>query len=162
MFIVSSMAFTKKAPTDIITLGQNIFNAIKSENKEQLLDLIVTNEEMIETIDDSNLSDSIKASFKSEFITMLNEKSDKTTAQIIKGYTTIRNDIDNKKCGNSITLGRLTENTSHLKNLPIELGHLEIEYLCKKKSSIIDVEIINTTRGWRILEKLRLRAKEKK
>ncbi|MES2141201.1 MAG: hypothetical protein V4511_15950 [Bacteroidota bacterium] len=152
-FMLSFLADKKdKTPKE---LGLKIFEAIKNQKEKALLDLIVTEKETENTLDQSDLPDSILIPFKKEFITKLNTDKERTKEQIQRSYTEIINDINIKNCKKNIQIGNIIPITDKLRNLPVEIGQLEIEYKCSEITETISVKIINTSKGWRILEKLR-------
>jgi len=158
LFLTSFVADKKfDTPTD---LGQEMFELIKSKNLKGLQNLIVTGGEMSATIDNSGQTGPEITSFKEQMIAKIDGEKDKTKEGITKSYEKIVADIDKKKCGKSIQIGKITPTTSKLKNYPIELGQVEVEYKCGAVTEKFTVEIINTSNGWRIMEKLRLVYKE--
>jgi len=136
-------------------LGEKIFNAIKAQNKNEILDLIVKKKEILSTIDKSGMPQDKAEELRKSFVNKWESQQKETREKIIKGYNKIINDIIQRNCQKTIRMGVIIPETLKLRNLPIELAHLDIEYKCGEPSDTIGVDIINTSEGWRILEHLR-------
>ena len=152
---------TPEKPKTLDDLGKEIFEAINNKDLKMVKSFIVTAEEIESTIDNSDMAEDKKTVFKSQFADKITTDMDKTVLQIEKGFNEIRKNIKSKKCKGGVTIGQITPKTNKLRNLPIELGDLEILYSCKDDIEKINVEVIKTDAGWRILEKLRLVYKER-
>ncbi len=140
-------------------LAKEVFELLKSKNLKGILNLVVTGKEMAATVDKSGQTGTEITSFKEQMVAKIDGDKEKTHEKITKGYNRITSDIDNKKCGKSIQLGKITPSVNKLNNYPIELGQVEVEYKCGTETQTFAVEIINTLEGWRIMEKLRMVAK---
>jgi hypothetical protein len=137
-------------------LENEIFEAIKANNFKKIKELIVTEDEVLSTIEASQIPASDKKEFKTQFINHFKAERKQTVERIKDGFKEINEQIDSEGCRTKIVIGKVSYNTNKMRNMPFELGHLEIEYSCDDVKETIDVEVIKTTDGWRILEKLRL------
>ena len=164
LLLLSTLIFVFTAidkPTTLDQLGNEIFDAINNNDLEKVKSLIVSIEEIETTVNNSDMPEDKKSTFKSQFSMKIKSDMDKTITKIEEGFLKIKENIDSKKCTNGVSIGEITPKTNKLRNLPIELGELEIQYSCKDDIERINVEVIKTESGWRILEKLRLVYKER-
>lgn len=141
-------------PTSAEDLGNKIFEAIKQDNFEMIKGLIVTTDDIIQTINHSDMDEEKKESFKIGLVGKIETDSEKTLQQIEDGFKDIREVFVSKKCKKGVAMGKITSRTSPIKGF--QIGDLEIEFICKEDVETINVEIIKTKSGWFILEKLRL------
>jgi hypothetical protein len=58
----------------------------------------------------------------------------------------------NLKSCDSLVLCEITSKIKLLRNVPLEIGNLEIEYSCLEGTEKIEVFVINTINGPRILD----------
>ena len=152
-----TFSFTKKkdnsSPED---LANSIFKTIKNNKEKQFLKLFIKDEEFNQTIDASDMDKEVAKEFKAQFIQKLNADREKTTKKLKEGFAKIQTDISNKSCKTEIQLGNITLQVASLRNLPLELGELNFQYICSKDTQNVNVKIINTIKGWRVIEKIRL------
>ena len=157
LFISVSLSFVKKSKTSTPEeFAGTLFSIIKQNDEKALVDLFLTNKEISETIDESSMEKEVAASFKEEFIEKLNKDREKTIEKLKDGFSKIRADIESKECENNIKLGAITPKVATLRNLPLEMGELDFEYICTTDTQLVSIAVINTNKGWRILEKIRL------
>lgn len=141
-------------PTSAEDLGNKIFESIKQGDFETIKALIVSSEDIIQTINHSNLNEEKKESLKVSLIEKLETDSEKTLIQIENGFKKTREVFESKKCKNGVEINKIKSQVNPV--LGLEIGELEIEFICKKNIETINVEVIKTESGWFILEKLRL------
>ena len=137
-------------------LAKTIFETIKNNKEKQFLELLIKNEELTKTIDASDMDKESAKEFKAQIIQKLNADRDKITKKMKEGFAKIQADISNKSCKNEIKLGSITPKFTPLRNLPLELGELNFQYICSKDTQNVYVKVINTIKGWRVLEKIRI------
>lgn len=147
-----SIKNTTKSTQDLANV---IFETIKNNKEKQFLKLFVKNEEIIKTIDAFDMDKNAAREFKAQFVQKLNEDRDKTIKKLKDGFIKIQSDIKTKSCKSKIQLGQISHKVAPLRNIPLEIGTLNFEYICEKDTQEVSLEVINTTEGWRVLEKIR-------
>lgn len=134
-------------------LGQAIVSCLAANDKAKLMELFITENDLVESIDRSNMEEAKKTHFKKGLIAKLQTDRDKTVATIQKGFDDIVKAVNKKP----ITVTSLKVDVNALKDLPdMEIGDMEVNLTAKRKKITFSVEIMHTVNGWKILEKLRL------
>jgi hypothetical protein len=151
---------SEKKTITIEEFGTQIFNACKNNDFEVIQSLIVTTDEISRTIDASNTTDSLKQILKSSFIKKLEDDKEKSFKNIKRGFEYIKENMSSKPC-DSLMLGKIVSKVKPLRNIPLEIGDLEIEYFCGEDSEKIRAFLIKTVNGLRIVEDLGLVYKER-
>ena len=150
-------SFSKKASNNSPEeLAKYIFETIKNNKEDKFLDLLIKNEEFSKTIDASNMDKETAKEFKNQFINKLNKDREKIVNTLKKGFEKVQSDINIKSCKTTIQLGEIIHQVDTLINIPLEIGKLNIQYICSKDTQEVSVRVINTIKGWRVIEKLRL------
>ena len=152
-----TLSFIKKKDSSLPEdLANIIFELIKDNKEKQFLELLIKNEEFTKTIDASDMDKEAAKEFKTQFTQKLNADREKTIKKLKEGFAKIQTDISNKSCKTEIQLGNITPKVAPLGNLPLELGELNFQYICSKDTQNVNVKVINTIKGWRVIEKIRL------
>ena len=142
-------------PTD---LGEKIFATIKSQNRKEFTKLIATKKQIMSRIDEADEDSTRLAVFKIQFGAKLDQDKEITRKNLFKEFEEIIKEINSNNCKKTIQLVKITPDVNKLRQLPIELGELDLEIEYKEFKKTISVKIIYTTVGWRILEKLRTKS----
>ncbi len=151
----------KTSITTIEELGELVFEAIVKNDFEEIKVLMVKIEELENTVDNSELSEDLKTEFKKEMIEKFNSDKDKTINNMESEFENIQENIQSKSCGSNVNLGEIKCSIRYLNNVPFEIGSLEVSYDCEGDIETVNVKVIKTDDGWRLIEKLRLVYKEK-
>lgn len=137
-------------------LGELVFEAIINDDFDEIKSLMVTLEELEKTVENSDLPESQKVKFKSEMTEKFNTDKDKTLSKMESGFEGIQESLNAKSCGSNVNLGEIKCSIRILHKVPFKLGNLELRYECEGELETVNVEIIKTDDGWRVLEKIRL------
>lgn len=130
-------------------LGLDILMAIKQNDEQKILNITVDFNEIDLMIDQSALPDSVKT--KVNLIAEMKTYQKEHNERVLIGYKNVKKALDSV-CIDSLSLGKVSLNIHPLINMGLEIGVLEIEIKCGEISRIIEVNLIHSLSGWRIME----------
>lgn len=142
-------------------LGQEVFNMIKSGNLQGLQDLMVTGEEANTSPNPSGKEDSLSMVFRYTLIANIEGDQERMKKKLAKGYDMIRASMTEKGCSTSAQVVKVNDVSDPTRKYAMDVKDMEIEYSCGTTTQVISLEMMNTAKGWRIMEKMRLTTKAK-
>lgn len=149
-----ALPFNIKAQHDTLQtnkLGLDILMAIKQNDEQKILKITVDFNEIDLMIDQSALPDSVKTKTKVNLIAEMKSHQKEHNEKVLSEYKNVVKALDSV-CIDSLSLGKVSLNIHPLINMGLELGVLEIEFKCGEITRIIEVNLIHSLSGWRIME----------
>lgn len=157
--IVCLLAFTGKSYETPIKLGEEIFNLILEKREVDLFKNLIKKGEFGATVDASDMDKEMAEQFKNQFYQKLSDDSLKARERIKRGYDFIQEVMKKKSCKKNIEIDTIITRVNKMRNLPLELGDVQVVYHCEKDTQKINMSVINTVYGWRLSDNLKLQYK---
>ncbi len=154
------LAFNFSNNQSLEQFGQNIFELIKSNKEDEILNLFISKNDFIETIDSSEMNKELADEIKNQFVLKFKNDSLKSIMKIRDGFMQIKEIMRKQYCGENVKIDSVITNVGRLRNLPLNIGKISIVYHCETDSQKIIVSVIQTIKGWKILDEFKLEYKE--
>lgn len=140
-------------------LGEDVFNLILEKKEADIYDYLIKKEEFGATIDSSDMDKTMAEEFKVQFYQKLSADSLKARGRIKRGYDFIQEVMKKKSCRKNIEIDTIITRINKMRNLPLELGDVQVVFHCDSDTQKVNMSVINTIYGWRLSDNLRLEYK---
>lgn len=137
-------------------LSEQIFEACSQTDSSKLIGLIATKQQMEQAIN-AYASIPLEEIFIKSVLTKLNPDSASTTHEVLKGMNDVNQKMTSCEFKGKLEVDSIYPDTHTLNRIPIDIGHLGISYRCKKEMVLLDVEVIQTLEGWKVLKGLKVK-----